>query len=163
MKLLLLVFGLSCAQVLWAQSDITTIILVRHAEKADDGTKDPPLSEAGLARAGKLAAVLKSQPIIAVYSTKFKRTQQTVAPTLAQWNVTLSVYESMNREALMNITQKHEGQTVLICGHSNTVPAMANALMGEELMPQLADSDYENLIVISVPKSGKPKMTRLSY
>ena len=40
---------------------------------------------------------------------------------------------------------------------------MANALMGEELMPQLADSDYENLIVISVPKSGKPKMTRLSY
>jgi 2,3-bisphosphoglycerate-dependent phosphoglycerate mutase len=163
MKLLLVAFWLVCAQVSCAQSDITTVILVRHAEKADDGTKDPPLSEAGTARAGKLAAMLKSQSIDAVYTTKFKRTQQTIAPTAMQSKLVQSVYESMDRAALEELTKKHTGKTILICGHSNTIHIMVNALMGEELMSQLADSDYENLIIISVPKSGKPKMTRLSY
>src|SRR6266446_2098902 len=57
----------------------STILIVRHAEKAD-ATKDPDLSEAGRARSEGLAKTLRDANITAIYATEFKRTQQTAAP-----------------------------------------------------------------------------------
>ena len=48
LSLLLLAGATSLAQ------ETTTFILVRHAEKADDGTRNPPLSEVGVQRANDL-------------------------------------------------------------------------------------------------------------
>ena len=64
-----------------------TVFLVRHAERADTTPgaarrwpTDPDLSDAGRARAESLAAALKDAKITAIYTTEFKRTQQTAAP-----------------------------------------------------------------------------------
>ena len=65
-----------------AQDDITTLILVRHAEKVDD-SRDPELSDMGKQRAEKLAQVLGSQSIDAIYSTDYIRTKDTCAPVSA--------------------------------------------------------------------------------
>jgi len=65
---------------------ITTVILVRHAEKSSDGSKDPELTDAGNARAIALAKLLKEVKVDAIYSTGFKRTQNTVAPLAWQRN-----------------------------------------------------------------------------
>ena len=45
----------------------TTLILVRHAEKAADGTLNPPLTELGEARAAELAYLLGHVELEAVY------------------------------------------------------------------------------------------------
>ncbi len=57
----------------------TSIFIVRHAEKAD-ATKDTDLSEAGRSRADILAKTLRDAGITAIYTSEFKRTQETAAP-----------------------------------------------------------------------------------
>src|SRR4029077_14260536 len=59
------------------------VVVVRHAEKAANDPKDPDLSPTGRARANALARILKDAEIKAVFTTEFKRTQQTAAPTSA--------------------------------------------------------------------------------
>jgi len=51
------------------EKSLTTIFLVRHAEKAQDSTSDPPLTPGGKARAQELAYILKYVPLDAGYST----------------------------------------------------------------------------------------------
>ena len=73
--LILILFGLNVKS-----QDLTTFILVRHAEKAFDGTKDPALTEVGKDRSLRLASLLQKQEVAALYSTPFKRTQVTLIP-----------------------------------------------------------------------------------
>ena len=54
---------------------VTTVILVRHAEKnIEPNNADPDLSPAGQARAHELVRVLGSTPVDAIYATNLKRT-----------------------------------------------------------------------------------------
>jgi len=69
---LLLVTGANAAPV---------VFIVRHAEKASTGDKDPDLSVQGQKRADALARILKDSQITSVFVTEFKRTQETAAPT----------------------------------------------------------------------------------
>jgi len=145
------------------QSDITTLIFVRHAEKANDGGSDPELSAEGMKRASRLSEVLAKQGIDAIYSTDFKRTKNTVSPLAARLKLTVVIYTSATAEYLRDIVQKYKGGTVVICGHSNTTPAMVNLLTRSETMKQFDDDDYNNLIIVSVTVDGGAKVTRLTY
>src|SRR5438874_13735457 len=58
---------------------VTTIILVRHAEKiSDPNNSDTDLSTDGQARAQLLARMFGNSEINAIYETQYKRTQETV-------------------------------------------------------------------------------------
>ena len=70
---ILLAFSVASAQPI--------VVIVRHAEKAANDPKDPDLSEAGRERAQTLARILKDGHITAIFTTEFKRTQETAAPT----------------------------------------------------------------------------------
>src|SRR5215831_5142150 len=60
---------------------VTTIILVRHAEKIiDPADPDVELSPAGEGRARELVDLFGDSGINAIYATQYKRTQQTVKP-----------------------------------------------------------------------------------
>ena len=48
---------------------VTTVILVRHAEKATEPAKDPPLTAEGQARAKALARILGNSGISAIFTT----------------------------------------------------------------------------------------------
>ena len=54
------------------KNTLTTFILVRHAEKVMDGTKDPELKPEGTERAARLSIMLSTTPVDAIYSTNFK-------------------------------------------------------------------------------------------
>src|SRR5690242_8447292 len=62
-------------------AQLTTIILVRHAEKnTDPAVKDPELTPAGTARAQALAQMLMKSGVTAIYTTPYARTRSTAAP-----------------------------------------------------------------------------------
>jgi 2,3-bisphosphoglycerate-dependent phosphoglycerate mutase len=144
--------------------EATTIILVRHAEKVSDGSKDPELTDAGKARAIALAKLLKEVKVDAIYSTGFKRTQNTVAPLAMAKNLTLSSYDAMKGEEIDQMLKKFPGGTIVVCGHSNTTPWVANYLVGKEKeFKDFEDSDYDNILVVNVIEKGKAKVTWLTY
>jgi len=160
MKKLALIFIL-ISSVAYSQP-ITTFILVRHAEKATDDAKDPNLSEVGLMRAQSLAKLLAATTVDAVYSTPYKRTRNTVAPAATAKGFDVLEYNKI--EEMDALLKKYEGGTVLVCGHSNTVPAIANYLVGKNSFQQFEDDDYGNIIIVSVIKKGKStKVVWLNY
>src|SRR5712691_683611 len=58
---------------------VTTVILIRHAEKnIDSNNSDPDLSPAGQARAQDLTRMFGDAGINTIYAMQYKRTQQTV-------------------------------------------------------------------------------------
>jgi broad specificity phosphatase PhoE len=143
---------------------VTTVILVRHAEKnIEPNNPDPDLSPAGQARAAELARVLGSTPIDAIYVTNFKRTQQTVKPLADKLGLVPSVIDAKLTTDLVNrIVTANRGQTVLVSGHSNTVPGIVNALGGGS-SPDIPDNEYDNMFVVTIYQFGKAKVVKLRY
>src|SRR5437667_6208314 len=94
---------------------ITTIILVRHGERANQAA-DSPLSDAGFARAKELARILSDVNLNAIYATQFVRTQETVAPLAAARNlrpVIINTGDAYAHELVNDILTHHAGQTVV--------------------------------------------------
>ncbi len=145
------------------QTSMTTLILVRHAEKADDGTPDPHLSAAGKIRAKQLAYLLHHVSLEAIYSTPYQRTRQTALPTAREKNLAVKLYQPDDTGFLARILQEHAGETLLITGHSNTIPVLVNRLAGRDLYPLLDDHVYDNLFIASVPLAGPAKILRLRF
>jgi broad specificity phosphatase PhoE len=141
----------------------TTLILIRHAEKAADGTVNPPLNPEGEARAAELAYLLGHVPLDAVYATPFKRTRDTVLPAAKAKGLEVESYRADQDDFLEAVLRDHRGGTVLICGHSNTVPILVNELLGRGEYAQLDDAVYDNLFIVSVPASGAARVLRLRF
>jgi len=157
MKKLLLILFVAISSVSFAQEKvITTFILIRHAEKdLTQSTNDPDLSADGKARATRLTEVLKKTDIQSIYSTLYKRTQQTVEPLAAAKNLKVNSYQANKMEEIDNMISQQAGGTILLSGHSNTVPQILNYLIGEEKYKTLEDTDYGNIIIVSITERGK--------
>lgn len=144
-----------CLQSAQAQEKkITTFILVRHAEKVADGSKDPELSEVGKARAQRLADLLHKQEIAAIYSTNYKRTMNTVTPLAEKLGLKIQSYEPFKEEAIVNMLEAHKGKTIVVVGHSNNVPWTANLLLGTKQFGDYEESYYENVLIVNVLEKG---------
>ena len=124
-----------------------TIFLVRHAEKADDGTKDPPLTTEGENRADKLVELLIEKDIKAVYSTDFKRTRNTGFPLADTLGLFVNLYDPSSESFAEEIMKEASDANLLVVGHSNTTPILVNKILGKEKYRQLDDSDYGKLFV----------------
>ncbi len=163
-RLFLLIICVGAISSCFSQNAITTFILVRHAEKMADGSKDPELSEAGKKRSEALASLLAQTKVHAIYSTKFKRTEMTAAPFAKTSSLPIQNYDGAKMEEIDAMLQKHAGGTVLVVGHSNTTPAIINYLTGKSDYKNFDDSDYGNLVIVSVIEKGKQvKVTWLRY
>ena len=126
---------------------VTTIYLVRHAEKQKDGP-DPALTAAGEARAAELAHVLRNARIDAVFATGYARTQLTAAPVAAVFGLAVKTYPAGDAQSLAErIMTRHTGQQVLVVGHSNALGRIA-AQLGIAGMGDLNEDQYDRLFVI---------------
>jgi broad specificity phosphatase PhoE len=143
---------------------VTTVIVVRHAEKIiDPNNPDVDLSEAGYARAKEIAREFGDAGINAIYATQYKRTQETVQPLSDKTGVPVSIVNSKNTsELLAQIRAQHSGQTIFIAGHNNTVPEIIAALGGPPY-PTIPESEYDNLFVVTVYRTGKAKVVKMKY
>jgi len=161
--LLCFISAQACSQSQPAEKEFTTFILVRHAEKVSDGTKDPDLTMDGKTRANELVKVLNETKIDAVYSTAFKRTMYTAAPIAEANALTPVVYEAFKEPVMDSLLVKHKGETIVIVGHSNSIPWTANYLLGKKQFSDFEDSDYNNLLIVSVLVKGTANVTWLTY
>lgn len=124
------------------------IYLVRHAETAPDGTRDPPLSEEGEARARWLAVILSHARLDAVYTTDYRRTRSTATPVAAAAGVRPTLYDPADLTTF-GLALRERGGCVLVVGHSNTTPALVAALGGDG-GPPLPESEYDRLYTLVI-------------
>lgn len=146
-------------------SDATvTFIVVRHAEKAADDTRDPSLTDAGRARAAALAALLQPRDVVAAYATAFRRTQSTASPAATAHGVAVTTYDADEPAATFAVRLRHDhaAGTVLVVGHSNTVPGIVSALCACEVAP-IDESDYGNLYEIRITGDDAPILSQRRY
>jgi broad specificity phosphatase PhoE len=159
-------FPLAAAVLLAAvpvSAQVTTVLVVRHAEKMEAGGKDPHLNRAGRARAEDLAHVAGASGVTAIYATNFLRTQETVAPLAAALGLTPIVMDAALTEQLVEeIRNNRRGQTVLVCGHSNTVPEIVEGLSGVVIDP-IPDTRYDGLYVVTRHSDETGRATRVRY
>ena len=164
-----MLFAILGAVVLFAyfatfRRPVTTIILIRHAEKIiDPNNPDVDLSPAGQARAQELARIFGDAGISAIYATQYKRTQETVKPLADRLSLPVNVVNSKNTaDLLIQIRSQHSGQTVFIAGHNNTVPEIIAALGGPKY-PIIPESEYDNVFVVTVYRTGQAKVVKIKY
>jgi broad specificity phosphatase PhoE len=155
------------------QAQTTTVILVRHSERADSPDKpdkDPPLSPAGIKRAERLSDYLRNAGVGAIYSTPYARTRETAQPLAKALGITITEtpIEAGQSAAVFakgladRILSENKGKTVLVVGHSNTIPATVAAL-GAPPVPAIGEADYGDTYIVQVSAAGKATVIRAKH
>ncbi len=136
---LLLVGGLAaCGQ----DADTGVIYLVRHAEKLAQ-PDDPGLSDEGHARAERLAELMAERDIEEIYSTDYRRTLETAEPVARKLGLQVRLYDPSRLQAFAD-SIAGKSQRILVIGHSNTTPELAE-LLGAEPGQSMDESEYGRL------------------
>jgi broad specificity phosphatase PhoE len=146
------------------QEGLTTVYLVRHAEKDLVPENDPPLSIAGQERALELLHVLEEAGVDSLFASQYQRTQSTLRPLAESLGIDLEIVDARDPDDLARlILRDHRGEEVVVCGHSNTVPAIIEALGAGTVEPIVEANEYDNLYVVRVTEGGTAKVTTLKY
>lgn len=144
----------------------TTIILVRHAERGPGS--DPPLLPAGQLRAEALVDVADRAGISAIYTTEFLRTQQTAEPLANHLALTPTLFPVGGdvpqhvQDLVDHIMANQRGKTVLVVGHSNTVPAII-AKLGISSPPVIAGTEFDRLFIVTKKQNNTSKLIKARY
>lgn len=176
-KPLLIIAVLLLSQLAFAQTTtdpVTTVFLIRHAERAEEPRQDPPLTEKGTARSQELARLLSAAGIKAIYTSQFARTKLTAEPLAKQSGITptalsLKLNPSNPRQIAEESTKEtvdkilsHGGGSVLVVGHSNSIPDVIK-MLGADVTPAIDEKTFDDLFVVTVYAKGKAKVTHLKY
>jgi broad specificity phosphatase PhoE len=125
------------------------IYVMRHLN-TPKGATDPDLTAAGLATAAALAQWLSRDPPSVIFVSNTKRAMQTAAPTAQRFGVTPLVYDPADTPGLIAAIGRQHG-TILVVGHSNTVPDIVAGLGGERPAP-LVHEDFGGIWHIHGPE-----------
>ena len=138
------------------------IYVVRHAERADQ-TADSGLSTKGVGRAYRLRDMLHDAGITQIFTSEFKRTIETAAPIASERHLTSQPIAANDADALLSrIMRAGARDRVLVVGHSNTVPALLNALHVDPPV-SIAEDAYDDLFIVVPQKESRPVLIRLKF
>lgn len=148
----------------------TVIILVRHAEKdrSDPRASNPDLTDAGRRRARDLERVIRRRHVNAIITTNLKRTVETARPSAESFHVTPEVYHATGDGKATGVAMaemiraRHMGKTILVVGHSNTIPATIEALGGPKIN-EVCDSSFSNLFMLVLYPNRPLRFTHTHY
>lgn len=149
--LIIIVIGFLAKQ----NSSLTTVIIVRHAEKSDTPIGDVSLNSDGQLRAESLIDVAEKAGVTLIYATQYARTRQTAEPLAARLGLRVNLFEVDHsgpqryaKDLAQKIKSDHIGETVLIVSHSNTIPLIIEEL-GAGMIAPIPDDEYGDLFIIS--------------
>lgn len=158
--LLALIFAIIVPVQSASSADGTTIYLIRHAERAEDGTDDPPLSEIGTERARVFAEIFKGDQVTHVFSTPYIRTMRSAGPTADEHGLTIEDYNPSDLAGFAESLKNLQG-TILVVGHSNTTPTLVNLLTGSDL-DNLDEQIYDRVYIVNIDKDRRAVL-RIDY
>lgn len=151
-----------------------TVFLVRHAEREDEPRQDPPLRKEGVARSQELAKLLGAAGIKTIITSQLTRTKQTAEPLATKLNLTATpislrsnpnnprqIAEESTTEVVNRILER-SGESVLIIGHSNSIPDVIK-MLGGDTVPTIDERVYSDLFIVTVYGKGKAKVVHLKY
>ena len=76
----------------------------------------------------------------------------------------MTTYDAADTEQVLDdILASHKGKIVLVVGHSNTVPELIANLGASKNVPLIAENEYDNIYLVSIPWFGKTKTIRMRY
>jgi 2,3-bisphosphoglycerate-dependent phosphoglycerate mutase len=134
-----------------------TIILVRHAERDASPAMnrfDPDLAPEGRQRALKLYETLKKYNPEQIFSTNYRRTRFTVDPLATNQNekfrIFVQAYDPAKLDVFAEQLVKSPAKTIVVAGHSNTTPKLANLLLKQEKYKDLDESVYNKIFIIRI-------------
>lgn len=149
-KIVLLIIFLDSVALYSQENMTTTYYFIRHAEKVlKPSENNPELTKKGKKRAENWSNVFKHVKFDMVFSTNFKRTIATASPTAKSKGLKIQLYDAknaINKKFLENT----KGKTVLIVGHSNTIPNYVNKLIGKKKYLDISDSNNSNLYIVTI-------------
>jgi phosphohistidine phosphatase SixA len=149
-------------------SNSTTVVVIRHAEKEAGSVVDPALSQAGEARAALLARMFGDATgagrLDAIYISAALRNRLTAAPLAARLGIVPIVAPTDDPKGLARrVLREHGGGRVLIIGHINTVPEIVAALTERSDIPKIDEQDFGVMYIVTVPRVGHANFVRLNY
>ncbi len=166
MRPLLLILVLGGLAPAHAAGGPQIVVLVRHAEKAQAPADDVALSAKGHERASALVDVLAHARLEGIVTTQFRRTKETAAPVARTRGLTPIVVRAGDDAGLhaadVAAAVRRAGTTVLVVGHSNTVPAIIEALGGPSLA-ELCDAEYAKLFILALAPGQAARLTLAHY
>lgn len=146
-----------------------TIYIVRHAEKlelgddaSDEQRADPPLSPEGELRALGLAEDIPVKDIEAVYVTRTERSRATASAVLALTGLGAIYYPPKDYDGIVERLSKRHGQSLLLVGHSNTIPPLLKAF-GVKDEVEITDEQYGDLWIVTLHGSGEVTLETRRY
>ena len=145
-----------------AAEPIRTVILVRHAERAGGNDPSIGINEAGRCRATVLAGMLSDAKVSSIYTSEIVRTQQTAEPLAQRLSIKPEVVAAKDIDALVAKLRRAEEGTVLVVGHSNTIPAIVERLSGEN-EPAIGDGEYDKMFVVTLIGPNHARVVVLRY
>jgi broad specificity phosphatase PhoE len=145
----------------------SAVIIIRHADKETDPTKvaglddlSIPLSPAGKTRADALASLLRDGGVTSIYTSDALRTKATARPLAGQLMIEPKILDD---DTLRGLAEKERDGVVLIVGHSNTVPDVADKLLKRKSGVVIGDDEYDRLFVLFRKSDGSFGLVRSRY
>lgn len=135
-----------------AQEQPTVVYLVRHAERAEDGTSDPLISLPGWDRSRLLAEMLRDAGLTHIHTTDLRRTRMTGGPTAEVTGLSMRVYDPRDLRGFAQALRAMPGRH-LVLGHSNTTPDLVQALGGDP-SGTISDLEYDRLYIVTLTPDG---------
>lgn len=152
---------LICFLAYWCwYSPVTTIVVVRHAERLND-SDTTSISEEGIRRAEALAHSISSLEVRRVYVSEQSRTGQTAAAVTRSLQITATTIPARETKAYVDSIKAHRGEGSLIVGHSDTVPKIIGAL-GIANPPAIPSKQFDDLFVVTLFRF-RATLTHLKY
>jgi phosphohistidine phosphatase SixA len=108
--------------------------------------------------------MLKDSDIGAIYVTDFVRTNKTGEPLARELKREVTVLPKGDPQQLVDLLRKsHGNQTVLLVGHTDTLPGLLKAL-GLPAEITIEPQDYSNVFVVIPKREGSAAtLVRLHY
>lgn len=144
---------------------VTTVYIVRHAEKdSTTNPEDPALSAVGQVRAEALRQTLERRQPAALFTTNTVRTRATLAPLAVATKLEPQVYDPRRGRDLADLIMKqYAGKSVVIVGHSNNLLSLIDDFGAVPPVDAIGENEYEYLFTVRVADGFSPTVETRGY